>query len=188
MKQFHPYLLLFLSFIILVCTTCTKTVYDRRSRSTQTPESREFFGCRVNGMPFLSEASTGDVQGSCTYVTKYKDDYGVFQIYSDRSGTDCRSYTVGITLDSVQLEEGKTYFMGTQGSKKKFGSYFFTPGCAQSRVDVYTNDTIRPAQITITKFDPIKKVIMGTFYFVVSDDKGNEFRISDGIFDRHYTN
>ena len=58
----RKYLLPVIIFAVLT-SYCTKTIHDRRSRVTVSPDSREYFGCRVNGGDFVSEASTGNVSG-----------------------------------------------------------------------------------------------------------------------------
>lgn len=171
---------------ILLFTTCTKTVHDRRSRATVTPESREYFGCRVNGAGFVTEARNNNVSGSCTYVSSYRNTSKTFQILSDRFHSSCSNSTVGITLDSVELVAGKRYNLGVPGEKANYGSYFLVPGCGQDRIQMNTFGETEN-YIIIKSFDPIKKVVTGTFNFTVKDAQGNRYQITDGIFDRHFT-
>jgi hypothetical protein len=182
------YLLLVLTIAGLIISACTKTViHDRRRIVTDSPESREFFAVLVNGKGFVSEASTNNVSGFCTYGSKYVGKAGrSFQIFSDYRVDDCSSITVGVTLDSVELREGQTYTLGAPGAKKFSGAYLNAP-CSQNRIDLFTNDSIRPAHIKITRLDTVKHVVTGTFTFVVQDQFGTQYQISDGTFDRHYT-
>jgi hypothetical protein len=177
-----------LLLIAVILSGCTKPIiHNLPSLVTETPESREFFGCRINGIPY-SPASAQSVQGRCYYGSVYSGDMGwVFQINGDRRESDCKTFSVGITLDSTVLKQGKTYSLGKEGLQKNFGSYFITAGCWEQRVELYSNDSI-PGQVTITEYDPDKRVVTGTFSFVVLDKFGNVYRISDGIFDRHYIN
>lgn len=169
-------------------SACTKTiVHDRRRNVTDSPESREFFGVLVNGRGFVSEAATNNVSGYCTYTLNYPGEAGhTFKIFSDYRVDDCGSITVGIVLDSVELRPGATYTLGTPGVKKFSGTYMNVP-CAQSRVDLFTNDSVRPAQLMIKRVDTVKHIVTGTFTFVVEDEFGTQYQISDGTFDRHYT-
>lgn len=186
MKRYNVFLLC--SLLLLFFIACRKTIHDRRSRVTVSPDSREYFGCRVNGQGFVSEARTNNVSGTCIYVPLTNNSAYTFQIFSNRFWADCKSGTVGITLDSVNIEEGKTYTLGTPGRGKNYGSYFFVTGCNQDRVELYTSDNDdTPGKITIKKYDPVKKVITGTFYFTVKGTHGEFFQITGGIFDRHYT-
>lgn len=165
---------------------CTKTIHDRRSRVTVTPESREFFGCRVNGIDFVSEASTGNVSGFCTYMITYEKTAGyTFELFSDKSETICKTSTVGITLDSVQLVEGKRYDLGSRGDKKNYGTYILVPECFHEKIEMNTVDGL-DNYVIIQTLDTVKKVVTGIFNFSVSDAQGNTYQITDGIFDRHY--
>ncbi|HUQ67309.1 MAG TPA: hypothetical protein VM101_14195 [Flavitalea sp.] len=165
---------------------CTKTIHDRRSRSTVTPESREYFGCRVNGADFVSEASAGNVSGFCYYQIKYEKTAGrIFQVFSDKFESTCKNSTVGITLDSVDLVEGKRYDLGAKGEKKNYGTFFLVPDCSQDRIELNTTDGMNN-YIIIKKFDRDKKVVTGIFNFTVNDEFGHLYQITDGIFDRHF--
>jgi hypothetical protein len=187
MKPSHLFLLTFIA-INLLFPACTKTVRDIRARPvTDSPDSREFFACLVNGIGFVSEASTGNVSGSCSYGAKYRGSAGrSFQIVSDYHVSVCKTVTIGVTLDSIELVEGQTYVLGAPGNRKNFGIYLHSE-CSQSRVDLFTNDSTQPAHITITRLDTVKRVVTGTFRFVVQDEFGAKYQISDGIFDRHFT-
>jgi hypothetical protein len=172
---------------LLFLTYCTKpTVHYLRPVVLVSPDSREFFGCRINGHPFSPVAPDSSALGSCTYTPYYRGDSGwVFKISGNRHEEDCAHYTVSITLDSVHLEVGKTYHLGSPGPKKNYGSYAFVPGCSRQKVELFSFDE-RPGIITITKLDRNKKIVTGTFDFRVRDQNGFIFRMSDGAFDRHY--
>lgn len=172
--------------IMVLFTACTKTVHDRRSLATVTPESREYFGCRINGRGFVSEASRNNVSGFCTYRIEYDKTGGrIFQLFSDKFESNCKSSTVGITLDSAELVVGKRYNLGSKGAKKNYGTFFIVPDCAQGRIEFNTTEGTNN-YVIIKKFDPIKKVVTGIFNFIVSDEQGNSYQITDGIFDRHF--
>jgi hypothetical protein len=177
-------LTVFICAVLAPC--CTKTIHDRRSRATVTPESREYFGCRVNGGDFVSEASTGNVSGFCSYMITYeKTSSYTFQLFSDKFESGCRNSTVGITLDSVELVVGKRYDLGSKGDKKNYGTYFLVSDCFQDRVEMNTTESMNN-YVIIKKFDRVKRVVTGIFNFAVSDGQGNTYQITDGIFDRHF--
>ncbi len=181
----RKYLLTVIIFAVLT-SYCTKTVHDRRSRVTVTPDSREYFGCRVNGGDFVSEASTGNVSGFCSYMIKYEKTGGyTFQLFSDKFETSCKNSTVGITLDCVELVVDKRYDLGSKGEKKNYGTYFLVPDCFNDRIEMNTTEGTNN-YVIIKKFDPVKKIVTGIFNFTVSDNQGNTYQITDGIFDRHY--
>lgn len=181
-RKYH----LLVCVIIVIYSGCTKTIHDRRSLATVTPDSREYFGCRINGRGFVSEASRNNVSGYCTYQIKYEKTGGrVFQLFSDKFESNCKSSTVGITLDSAELVVGKRFNLGAKGEKKNYGTFFIVPDCSQGRMELNTTDEMNN-YVIIRKFDPIKKVVTGIFNFTVYDDRGNYYQITDGIFDRHF--
>lgn len=177
------------AIFILIYSGCTKTVVHRRqSLTTNDPEKKEFFTCRINNVPYTPRGVGQATPGNCKYEFVYSGNSGwSFQLSADRYLTECRNFTVGITLDSVELREGRTYVLGTAGAQKNFGMYFLTTDCSPGKVELFTDDD-KPGEITITKFDPDKGTVAGTFSFVVFDANGHAYRITNGIFERHFTN
>ena len=173
--------------VVLLLSNCTRTINDPRPRpATVSPDSREFFGVLVNGTGYVSEARTGNVFGRCVYSPTYTGRAGrSFQLFSDYRISNCTTITIGVVLDSIELEEGKKYMLGAPGLKKQYGIYSRT-ACSQGRNDLFTDDSTRPAYITITALDTVKHVVKGLFSFVVKDEFGKKHQISDGTFDRHY--
>jgi hypothetical protein len=50
------------------------------------------------------------------------------------------------------------------------------------------NDNIITGQLTITHFDKQKQIVSGTFYFdAVETTKGDTVNVTDGRFDKNYT-
>jgi hypothetical protein len=191
MKKVRSYWLL-LATLGLLFSTCTKTIHDRRSRETVTPDSREYFGCRLNGVGFVSEASTGTVSGYCSYEQTYKSNSGyTFKIFSDKVESGCKSSTIGITLDSVQLVAGARYDLGSKGDKKNFGTLIITPASSQSTIVMHTADGTGTDYVdnyvTIKSIDTVKRIVTGTFNFTMKDANGHLYQITGGIFDRHFT-
>jgi hypothetical protein len=172
--------------LLLLFFGCRKTIHDRRSKTTETPESREYFGCRVNGDDFVSEASSGNVSGSCTYGPSTYSSGSTFHIISNRFGSDCTAGTIEIILDSVNLVEGKSFFLGSPGQKKNFARYSFVSGCAASVSEFVTSDSTFGV-VRIKKFRPEIRVITATFFFTVTNKEGVAYQIADGYFDRHFS-
>ena len=189
MVKSRPYLLFMLGVSVFVSIQCSKSVnYNRPRPGTVTPDSREFFGCIINGHPFNPQANEQVTNGICKYASVYSGNSGwLFQITGELQESPCRSFIVSITLDSVVLEKGKTYTLGSRGARKNYGSYAFITECSQSLVELFTTDDLK-GEVTITKVDNVKKIVTGTFEFWVKDANDFIYRISDGIFDRHYSN
>jgi hypothetical protein len=170
---------------IFLFISCNKTIHDRRPKETDTPESREYFGCRVNGADFVSEARTGNVSGACRYTPTY-DSVSVFHIVSNQLGPDCSTATIEIVLDSVQLKEGKSYFLGAPGKKKNYATYSIISGCSEPVSEYATTDDTFGV-VRIRKFNPDLRVVSATFFFTVMNADGDGVQIADGYFDRHFT-
>ena len=180
-------LLILYCFIVAGFPQCTKPkIHYLRPVVTVTPDSRELFLCRINGMSYSPEALDSASLGGCTYSEVYSgESRWVFQIYADRHETGCRFFTVGIMLDSIVLKERTRYVLGTPGKKKNYGWYFRTTECGQPREEIYTSDDLY-GEIFIDRFDPVRKIVTGTFDFNSKDKNGNIYRVSDGVFDRHF--
>lgn len=173
--------------IFFAVAACTKPkVHYLQPVVSVTPDSRELFGCRINGRPYSPEALDSSSLGGCTYTQFYADRTGkVFQIFGDRHETGCRFFSLGIMLDSIELKVGTRYVLGTPGTKKNYGWYFITDECGEPRSELYTSDDLY-GEVIIDMFDPVRKIVRGSFGFHMKDKDGNIYRVSDGIFDRHY--
>ena len=186
MKTNNIILLLHGVVIVFFLTGCRKTVnYNRQPVVTITPESREYFGCRINGRSFISEARTNNVKGSCSYVRTYSDNSHTFTIISQKFDSNCGSATITITLDSVQLAAGQAYVLGKKAPRSNYATYQFVPGCNQGAVEVSTSDEFK-GMVNISSIDFTKKVIKATFHFSTKDATGKDYSIADGYFDRHF--
>ena len=189
MKHLGKYSDLLRSFVILTLVVfsnnCTKTIHDRRSTTTDSPESREYFGFVLNGRHFISEASKNNVSGTCT-VSTASNVATVFKIESSNSASNCVGGTIEIVLDSVSIVEGKSYKLGTPGNRKNYLTCFFANQCSTPAVELATRDNDF-GFIKIKKYRPDIKVITGVFSCIVSNDNGISYQIADGYFDRHYS-
>jgi hypothetical protein len=168
---------------------CTKRkVHDLFPIPPTTRAVSEFFGCKINGLPFTPKAPSESGLGNCTYRFAYTGDEGyVFQITSNSHQPGCRLETVTIVLDSIELKEGAVYELGSPGSKKLYGLYSVITDCTSEKAEMYTSDA-KPGRLQVTKFDSALKYVAGSFSFTVIDASGNEFRISEGLFDQLLTN
>lgn len=182
------------SFTLLICLFvcvlphCTKPkVHVLRPIALISPDSRELFGCRINGKPFSPAATDSASLGNCTYLRTYEGSAGfTFQISANQHENSCRFSNITITLDSIELKQDKTYRLGTPGLRKNYASYLVVGGCGESGKTIYTADDLY-GEVTITRLDVHKGIANGTFDFKMRDEFGNIIRMSDGIFDRHYT-
>jgi Family of unknown function (DUF6252) len=189
MKKLLQLPVFFLIIIILSDSACTKTVHYRPRNIIDTIANREVFACRINGVPYVPKSASKELMGSCIFRTVYTGAAGSYlEVNGYRHGLECKTFSVSITLDSIQVHEGSTYILGSKGTKKNYGTYFFMNTCTNNgTVELYTTDE-NPGQLTITRFDPAEQFITGTFSFQVRDKQsGRLYNISDGDFKRRFT-
>jgi hypothetical protein len=172
------------TILVLFSFNCTKTVHDRRPTTTNSPESREYFGFVLNGRHFISESRTNNVSGTCSFTTA--GNALTFNIESSHSAPNCVGGTIKIILDSVEIREGETYTFGTPGPRKNYLTCFFANQCSKPAVELSTRDGSF-GFIKIKKYRPDIKVIQAVFSCIVTNDHGITYQIADGYFDRHYT-
>lgn len=184
-----PVLLITCSVLLVVFTQCTKRkVHDRFPIPPTTHAEREFFGCKINGLPFIPKAPSESGLGSCTYSSAYEGRAGYrFQLVSNSHQSDCGLITVSITLDSIELKEGRTYDLVQAGNKNNYGTYTIVSDCSGDKLEMHTTKDA-PGEFRITKFDPALGFVSGSFSFTVKDSSGNNYRISEGLFDQLFTN
>lgn len=173
--------------IVLVLCYCTKPkVHYLRDLPRSTFESRETFTCRINGRGFIPKAVDAASKGSCTYRKEYSGDEGhIFEITANQHELSCVFYSISITLDSVELRQGRSYTLGTPGKRKNYASYFFVERCGDDGRRIFTSDDLQ-AEVFITRIDTAKKLVVGSFDIKIRDSAGITYRMSDGFFDRHY--
>lgn len=184
-KYSDPFRSFLVMTLVVFSFNCTKTIHDRRPTTTNSPESREYFGFVLNGRHYISEARTNNVSGTCTF-TAISNSAMTFKIESSHSAPDCVGGTIEITLDSVEIKEGTNYKLGTPGARKNYLTCFFANQCSKPAVQLATRDNSF-GFIKIKKYRPDIKVIQGVFSCIVTNDHGITYQIADGYFDRHYT-
>jgi hypothetical protein len=172
--------------LVIFTNNCTKTIHDRRPTATQTPESREYFGFVLNGRHFISEASSDNVSGTCIFTADTHGTASTFKIESSHSAANCVGGTIKITLDSVEIAEGKSYVFGTPGPRKSYLTIYFANQCSEPAVEFTTRDNSF-GFIKIKKYRPDIKVITASFTCIVTNAHGLSYQIADGYFDRHFS-
>jgi hypothetical protein len=173
----------------LLFAGCSKTkVHDLFPIPPTTHAERQFFGCKINGLPFTPKAPSESGLGSCTYKFTYDGNSGyTFHLVSNSQESGCQLQSVSITLDSIELRQGKSYALGSKGVKKGYASYSILSDCSTDKLEMFTTDD-KPGEIFISKYDPNLGFVSGTFFFFVYDSAGTEYRVSEGLFDQLFTN
>lgn len=166
----------------------------RKNRDTEpslpplTAEGKNTFGCRVNGSVFLPRSKCFNSPVTCAYQKLYSGDAGfVFVVAGDYSDpSKCQASTIRIYLDSISLQEGTTYQLSSRAQGQHEGLYFTTSDCGTSARNYVTNNELK-GELTISRFDPIRGIAAGTFWFDALGEAGDTVRITDGRFDMEYT-
>ena len=163
---------------------------DQLPPATQTGANT--FGCLVNGQVVVIHKPFGDV--TIDYGSQYQLKYPTVNGYVfGVSGTDkidgCQLKTVGLQLDSTQLQEGQTYPLNTgRVMYGKVGYVNTANGCPPSPFLMYTTTPNVSGQLTITHFDQHNQIVSGTFYFdAIEITKGDTVHVTNGRFDMKYT-
>lgn len=95
--------------------------------------------------------------------------------------------SITTVLDSMALEDGKTFTLGTPDSKKNYAVFFIVKECGDTGEQMITEDCLF-GYVKIDRVNHNKQIVSGSFDFNVRDENDNLFRMFDGVFDRHYTN
>ncbi|MGG7033756.1 MAG: DUF6252 family protein [Flavobacterium sp.] len=99
------------------------------------------------------------------------------------SNEDKNNNYTGISLRTAKLPivQGNTYNLYENQDKNAFATYIYKTS------NSYTSQ-IHTGELKITKLDPIKHIVSGTFWFDVKDKNGVIHQIREGRFDMRYTN
>ena len=162
---------------------------DQLPSATQTGANT--FGCLVNGEAVVIHKPFLDLSGDfgCSYILTYSSITGyVFGVTGTDKIDGCHFKSVGLQLDSVQLQ--LTTYPLTTGRVLygKIGWVNIANGCPPSPLLMYTTDSVVTGEMTITHFDQQKQIVSGTFSFdAVETAKGDTIHVTDGRFDMIYT-
>jgi hypothetical protein len=183
-----------ISFLILFTFySCKKhkptNPIDQLPAATQTGANT--FGCLVNGEAVVIHKPFGDLSPAfgCSYILTYSSITGyVFGVTGTDKIDGCHFKSVGLQLDSVQLQ--LTTYPLTTGRVLygKIGWVNIANGCPPSPLLMYTTDSVVTGEMTITHFDQQKQIVSGTFSFdAVEITIGDTVHVTDGRFDMNFT-
>ena len=182
MKKQRPVILLILS-LILLSSSCKKHAVKPVDELSKLPAATQTgantFGCLINGKAFVPQ-NRSILQGpsiQCNYIYTAGG-------YHFTAAADNKNQGIIVGTDSLAIAEGQTLTFKT-----------FTPGNADASYTLYyiigenqyvTNNTVS-GRLTITKLDPVKQIVSGTFYFDAVNGNGETVKITNGRFDMLYT-
>jgi len=187
-------------FVLAICFTlsgmqCEKTFPPGTAEIDKLPSKTQIgadtFGCLVDGKALLPR-SNGWAPGcgsilQCNY--QYINSGNLNGYYLTLGVTDKKTYPNAIHMvmlraDNIELET-KTYVLDEYNIPGKLCGQFFIISNAVE--NTYTTNQTLKGELTITFFDPINKIVSGTFWFDAVNKNGEKVEVREGRFDVHYT-
>jgi len=188
MKTLHSILLILLSFTLL-SSSCKKHVIQPVNQLSLLPPATQTgantFGCLVNGQAFVPK-NRSILQGpilQCNYI--YTTGGYHLTVAGGNKNSDGSITDIVVGTDSLAVAQGETLTFKTfvtGNAQASYTLFYYTGG----ENDYETNNTVY-GQLTITKLDPVKQIVSGTFYFNAVNSAGDTVKITDGRFDMPYT-
>jgi hypothetical protein len=146
------------------------------------------FGCLINGSAFVPKKGPWYGGGGDPYLCYYRyddDGKGPYFILAAYNLKDSSSPDVILEAQNLTFEEGKTYPLTTWGEDGKAFASYTVVNSSWNRLEFYTTETTR-GELKITRFDEVKQIISGTFWFNAINDSGSVIEVREGRFDMTY--
>jgi len=187
MKTLYPILLIVFSFTLL-SSSCKKHVIQPVNQLSLLPPATQTgantFGCLINGQAFVPK-NQNILEGpnlQCNYI------YTAGGYYFSASGSNKNSNgtltSVIVETDSLAIAQGQTLTFRTSASGNANAACALFPN--YTIVQYFTSNSVT-GELTISKLDPAKQIVSGTFYFNAVSSTGDTVKITDGRFDMPYT-
>lgn len=165
---------------------CRKRNSSTHRLPPQTHSGLNTMGCTVDGKLFIPQAPALDPYPLYTVSLDGYPGPRLFMAWSEKINA-CPIYGISIALDSVILQQNRTYDLGEhldtgslQGIHTQWATYAQS-GCNGSYY--YTTTRQVTGQTTITWYDPAGGIVAGTFWFDAVDEAGDTIHVRDGRFD-----
>jgi hypothetical protein len=178
--------LLIFSFILL-SGSCKKNVITPQEELSKLPPATQTgantFGCLVNGHALVPGGSLfSGAHTQCNYIFTAG---GYHLTIEGDADNNSQIKQILIETDSLAVTQGQslTFKAYASGNADAFYDLITSTG---SQNKYRTTNTIS-GQLTITKLDPIKQIVSGTFYFKAINISGDTVKVTDGRFDMLYT-
>jgi hypothetical protein len=170
--------LILISFVITI-SSCSKkdncdNPVDCLPPATQTGEGK--IGCLINGEVFKPGGSqlSGPTQ-QANYNITFEGKLYFALIASNKN----LNKSIGISLINKEITEGQSYILGSDLFPKDFAQYNFN-------IDSFETNQTFGGEITFSKFDDVKGIVSGTFWFDAVNEEGDVVEIREGRFDMKY--
>lgn len=169
-----------LAFFVLIFlfTACDEKLPEPTSQGANT------FACKVNGKPWIPDASRSfngkKLTLSHTYLFKPK---RMFVLHASRI-TKKDNVSISLGLEDVRSTGTQYFAFDTNPMDVRFSNYVLYHESKPNRIDYLTN-TRYTGSITFTRVDTTNHIIAGTFEFTAenTDGSGETIKVTDGRFD-----
>ncbi|MGG7033757.1 MAG: hypothetical protein ACI7YS_01030 [Flavobacterium sp.] len=149
---------------------------DKLPPATQIGAKR--IGCLLDGKAFMPGYYNNS--RNCFYQ-KINGEYH-FAIGFNNKDTNFNLTSISLVSRKKAIFQGETYQLYEAIDGNIYGCYIYNVADP-----VYTTQ-IHTGELKITKLDPVKHIVSGTFWFDVEDKNGVIHQIREGRFDMRYTN
>lgn len=178
MKNNITLLLLLCLFTLLTASKCKKNTINPNSDNGLPPATQigaNIFACKVNGKPWISGTHMFDIGGGAGDTLSVKGSNPKDGIYAERFYIQ-----VNKVNDSVSIYR-------LNDTTNNFARYSTNQSCfnIQDGYSLGMGYSI-DGQLTITKLDRAKKILSGTFSFIIPTKYCDTLKITDGRFDIKY--
>ena len=176
-------ILILLCSLLLLSASCKKekseNPIDDLPPATQTGANT--FGCLVNGELFLPKGSgLGGPVLNAQY--EFVDNKYYFSLLATRSGKDCKSSSILLSLNNLTLQNMKTYSLQDTSEGKAHLRVRIGIDCSFNTDFFRTNNNVT-GNMNITYFNTTKNIVAGTFSFDAVNSKGEKVEVREGRFD-----
>ena len=174
--------LCFLLFTSMNCKKSNVTPIDQLPAATQTGANT--FGCLVNGQVFLPKGlNFGGPRLNASYIysnTNTLRGY-FFNVSAIKNNGDKGAEGVSISSDSLAIKQGQKYVLKNSSNKGEiYGSYGTSVNVISDDFNTQGN---YQGEVYFSRFDEIKGIVSGTFWFDAVNSKGEKVEVREGRFD-----
>ena len=192
MNRTKPGIFFMISVLLFLSTCKKKDINPIDQLPPETQEGKRTFGCLVNGKAFIPK---GTFLGPPSLVSTYQAlvEGNEFKGYSFRlaasrheEGGAVRS--IGLFTYDLEIHQGEKYSLDTafiHGTA--YGQYAVFDIYNTGINEYVTNGKIHTGELWIKKFDPVRQIVAGTFWFDAINQKGEKVEVREGRFDLYFT-
>ena len=184
----HHYFFIFALCIMLCSIACKKHSSQPTNPADQLPPATttgaNTIGCLVNGKALLPAGlSLAGGNKHATYQWGY-DNAWHLAIGIGNQNSNGIIQSVGVHIDSLKIEVGKSYNLDTLKNGNASAGYLNTSFVFGAKAyPTSSSNSWATGQLTITRFDTVNQIVSENFWFNALDQYGDSVRVTNGRFD-----